>query len=482
MSHLNYIQRISLWDEAVMMPVGAGPSRSVAVATLNKLIQAQLTNKDIPDLIEQAKLENLTSEWDKANLALIEKKYIASKCITPELSAKFTQSILTSFQSWRLNRELNAWQDFLPALKNTFEISREIAEIKSQVLQMPVYDVLIDGFSPGLTQSRIDTVFGDLKEEILALRNQIIQKQSLEAKVALDLSLPIEKQHQLGLTIMHALNFNFNQGRLDVSDHPFCDGIPTDIRITTSYDEKNFISSLFGIVHEAGHALFEQGMPKEWIFQPVGQTRCKSLHESQSLLYEYEVGYSKAFIQYLARVLQNSNEASINIDADKIYQAITRVDTNLIRIKADEVSYPLHVMLRYEIEKALFSGEITIEDLPCAWDEKMREYFNISTSENYKDGVMQDMHWSWGYFGYFPSYTFGRLAASQFYSAFIRKTPEFHAETKVGNFSQLNEWLTREIYSFGSILSSDELLFKATGEPLNPHHFLSLIKSRYLTD
>lgn len=482
LSHLHYIQRIMMWDEAVIMPDGAGTYRAEAIATLNQLAQKSITSKKIPLLIEAAKNENLSSSWDIANLHWMEKKYISANCIPSKLTAKSTKAILAAFQSWRKSREQNNWHEFMPYLKKSFELVREIAERKSQILQLSPYEVLMDSFSPGLTEHKVDHVFSILKEHIPKLRKRIMEKQSNDAIIELTGSFSTEKQKELGLCLMHLLGFDFNHGRLDVSHHPFCDGIPTDIRITTHYDENNFLSSLFGVIHEAGHALYEQGMPKEWVFQPVGQTQSKALHESQSLLFEYEVCHSRAFLDYLSDKINQLFGANQALSIENLYKLITRVNTNLIRINADEVSYPLHVVLRYEIEKQLFQGEITIEDLPSVWNQQMLKYFNVSTEGNDKDGVMQDMHWAWGYFGYFPSYTFGQLMASQLYSTFSKNNRDFENQLKLGNFTLLHNWLQQNVYSYASSISSDELLLKVSGERLNPNYFIKRVESRYLAD
>ncbi len=299
LSHLHYIQRILMWDEAVMMPEGSGLYRAESVATLNQIMQKSIISKQISSLIELAKKENLSSPWDRANLTWMEKKYIVTNCIPSKLTVESTKALLAAFQAWRKYRDQNNWHDFVPYLKKSFHLVHEIAKRKSQVLQLSPYEVLMDDFSPGLTQKRVDEVFSVLKNQIPILRKRIMEKQQNESIVEFANSFPVEKQKELGLFLMRAMHFDFHHGRLDVSHHPFCDGVPADIRITTRYDENNFLGSLFGVIHESGHALYEQGMPKEWMFQPVGQTQSKALHESQSLLFEYEVCHSRAFFEFL---------------------------------------------------------------------------------------------------------------------------------------------------------------------------------------
>ncbi len=481
LSHLHYVQRILMWDEAVMMPEGSGSYRAESVATLNQVMQKSIQSKEVRFLIEAAKQENLVSLWDKANLALMEKKYNLANCISSKLTTESTKALLTAFQAWRKYREQNNWKDFMPHLKKSFQFFYEIAERKSQILQLSPYETLMDSFSPGLTQSKVDQIFLTLKEQIPSLRKRIMERQSNDSILELVGSFPVEKQQELGLFLMRAVGFDFNHGRLDVSHHPFCDGVPLDIRITTRYDENDFLDSLFGVIHESGHALYEQGMPKEWVSQPVGQTQSKALHESQSLLFEYEVSHSRPFFEFLEEKIKQLFGENQSLTSENLYKLTSRVETNLIRVASDEVNYPLHVILRYEIEKQLFEKNIEIEDLPHIWNEQMLKYFNISTEGNFKDGVMQDMHWSWGYFGYFPSYTFGQLMAAQLYAAFLKENNDFENQLRVGDFAALHKWLQKNVYSYGSSISSEELLLKVTGESLNPNYFIKRVESRYLS-
>lgn len=478
--NLHYIKRILMWDEAVLMPEGAGEYRAESVAMLNQLMQKSITSKKVLGLIEAAKNENLSSPWDVANLEWMEKKYISYHCIPSKLNANSIKLKLAAFQAWRTYREQNNWLDFMPYLKKSFKSLLEIAERKSQVFCLSPYEVMMDSFSPGLTQGKVDETFSILKERIPGLRKQIIEKQKNERVMELDGQFPIDKQAELARFMLKTMGFDFNHGRFDVSHHPFCDGIPSDVRITTHYDENIFLRSIYGVIHECGHAIYEQGMPKDWMSQPVGQTQCKALHESQSLLLEYEVCHSRAFLNGIEKHIHQAFGSKPSLSVDNLYGLITRVKTNLIRINADEVSYPLHVILCYEIEKQLFQGEITIEDLPEIWNEMMLKYFDVSTKGNYKDGVMQDMHWSWGYFGYFPSYTFGQLMASQLYSAFCKENTDFESQLKTGDFSALHKWLQKNVYSYASSVTTEQLILKITGEALNPEYFINKVQSRYL--
>ncbi len=480
LSQLHYTQRIMQWDEAVMMPEGAAETRAQAMATLSGLTQKMLVNKKNQTLIAAAKQEQGLSAWDSANLAWMEHKYTVAACIPVKLTEKLTTASMNCEQAWRKMRAQNNWKQFLPHFNKVFKLVKETTKRRADVLQLSPYDALLDQYAPGFNQKKIDAIFADLKQTMPALVQQAKNKQSKE-QVALPAGpFAMELQKELGLTVMHALQFDFNQGRLDVSHHPFCSGGPTDVRMTTRYQKDDFHSALLGICHETGHALYEQGLPREWIDQPVGVVDSMAMHESQSLLIEMQLCRSPEFYHYLLPEVKNKFGEQEAFTADNLYQLAIRVKPNLIRVEADEVTYPLHIILRYELEKALFNDEITLKDLPTRWDELMRSYLGLSTKGNDKDGVMQDVHWPSGAFGYFPAYTLGRLMAAQFFATFLRQNPQFFAEAAKGNFSGLVNWLHKNIHSQASVLPTEDLLKKVTGESLNSKYFLDHIKQRYL--
>lgn len=480
LSHLQYIQRIMHWDEAVMMPEGAGAARASALATLSRTSQKMLISKKTKALIDQAKEQSGLSSWDSANLMWMEKKYINAADIPLKLTEQSSQAATICEQAWRQLRAQNNWHGFLPYLKKSFQLSKEIADRRSQSLQMDPYDVLIDDYAPGFNQKNIDDIFSGLKQTLPSLAQKIVEKQAAESSIVPQGPFSIEKQKLLGLSVMKALQFDFDHGRLDVSHHPFCSGGPMDIRMTTRYSEHEFLSSLLGICHETGHALYEQGLPLEWIDQPVGHVDSMAMHESQSLLIEMQVCRSKPFLEYLLPLIQGEFGQQAAFSVDNLYKEITKVRPNLIRVNADEVTYPLHVILRYEIEKGLFNGEIAIEDLPQCWDEMMKKYLGLSTKGNDKDGVMQDVHWPSGAFGYFPAYTLGRLIAAQFFASFSSKHPDFRENIKAGNFVPLRAWLKDNIHSYASSLSTNDLLLKVTGKSLDSAYFIEHIKTAFM--
>lgn len=468
------------WDEASMMPAGGGKARAEALATLSAVQHDWLTHKKVGDLIKQAKeIDHLTT-WQQRNLYWMEKEYLQATCIPVHLVEEFTNESLICGQAWRELRANNDWKSFKPYLEKLFQKIKTIAEIKSQTFNKSPLDVLIDEYSPDLDCKTITPIFNLLKHELPKLIPQIIEKQKDRQIKAITGDFPVEKQKQLGMEIMARLGFDFNHGRLDVSHHPFCGGISSDVRITTRYKEHEFLSSLMAITHETGHALYEQGLPTEWSIQPVGHSLGMAVHESQSLFIEMQICRSLEYIHFLVPIAQKYFKDVANITEENIIYHDTKVEPGLIRVDADEVTYPLHVILRYEIEQQLFASEITIADLPEVWDSYMQKYLGLSTKGDDKNGVMQDVHWPSGIFGYFPAYTFGALIAAQLFSAVKKSLPDLKEQLKQGDFKSLLHWLRTHIHEKGRLLPYQELLRQATGEELNADFYFAHIKERYL--
>lgn len=479
LSDLGHLQAITSWDEAVMMPPGGGASRANALATLAKLMHEIRTSEAIKNNIIQAKQEQLSDDWQKQNLALIEKNFKRAICVPAELVEKVTAAQNTSQQAWRTLREANDWETFKPYLKNTFSLVREVAEYKGQALGCDPYDAFIDECSPGFNQSIIDPIFSQLKVELPGKIQEIRDRQNSDAVSLPQGPFAVEQQRALGLELMGALGFDFNHGRLDVSHHPFCGGVPDDVRMTTRYNTNDFVTAAMGICHETGHARYEQGLPMHWRDQPVGKALGMAVHESQSLLIEMYACRSEAFMEFLAPLVQKYFGKQASFSAENLYKLYTRVNPGFIRVDADEVTYPLHVILRYELEQQLFNGDLSIDDLPEAWDQKMRQYFNLSTGTDYRNGVMQDVHWPAGIFGYFPAYTLGSLLAAQLFSAVNKEHPELSQQIAAGNFSDLFAWLQQHIHQRGSSVDVSTLIKDATGSTLSASFFLKHIEKRY---
>jgi carboxypeptidase Taq len=314
--------------------------------------------------------------------------------------------------------------------------------------------------------------------------NAIIERQSAAPSLLpLGENFDVGAQRSLGLKVMEHMGFDFDHGRLDTSHHPFCGGVPEDVRLTTRYDPKDFLTSLFAVIHETGHAMYEQGRPSAWLSQPVSEALSMGTHESQSLLMEMQACRSREFIAFVAPLMRNAFRATLDDPAwsdDNLYGHVTAVKKGFIRVDADEATYPLHVILRYELERALLEGTLEVEDLPAAWNEKMTDYLGLSTEGNFENGVMQDVHWPAGLIGYFPTYTLGAMMAAQLFAAAKRSNVELPQQLKGGDFSGLLKWLRTHVHGLGSSVSVDQLLEAATGDALTPDAFLNHLRTRYL--
>jgi carboxypeptidase Taq len=328
--------------------------------------------------------------------------------------------------------------------------------------------------------AHLDRMFADLKRWLPELIARIREKQRGETVLEPKGPFPIERQRALNLALMKKLGFDFDAGRLDESPHPFSGGVPEDVRLTTRYSEDDFTRSLYATIHETGHARYEQNLPRDWLGQPIGRARSFGIHESQSLAFEMQLGRTRSFVGLLAPLLAAHFGAQPAFDPDNLHRLFTRVKPGYIRVAADEATYPLHVILRYEIERPLVEGEIECEDIPALWDEKMQSMIGLDTRGNYKDGCMQDVHWSEGLIGYFPSYTLGALYAAQWFAAIRRNVPDLDRRIAAGDLEPVFDWIRANIWSQGSRWETEEFARRASGETLNPLHFRNHLEARYL--
>ncbi|MGB3599757.1 MAG: carboxypeptidase M32, partial [Marinomonas sp.] len=383
--------------------------------------------------------------------------------------------------AWRTQRQENDWAGFEKNWKEVVALSREEAQIRGDALGVTPYDAMLDKFEPGTSSASLDVLFSEVKLWLPELIEKALVKQRSETIIMPTGRFSTASQKALGLEVMKLLQFDFTRGRLDESVHPFCGGVPSDVRITTRYDEEDFVQALMGIVHETGHARYEQGLPNAFAGLPVGEARSMGIHESQSLFFEMQIGRSQPFISHLSRLSADAFNAHQDpVFAEENLQKIyTRVEKGFIRVDADELTYPAHVILRYEIERDLINGVIEHTDVPALWDEKMKASLGLSTKDNDKNGCMQDIHWTDGAFGYFPSYTLGAMYAAQ-YKATMTNIVDFDAAIQSGDLSPIFQWLSDNIWSQASLHTTDELVKRATGETLNAAHFRKHLEGRYL--
>ena len=479
---LQHVYAITSWDEAAMMPTGGGEARGKALATLGVMIHELTVDEAIGDWMDACSNLDL-DEWQQANLREIRREYDNATCLPSELVRASSLASSNCEQAWRNARQANDWATVKPLLEEVVARARDSATIRSEHSGLSRYDAMLETFEPGMRSEMVDQLFAGLKDFLPDFVDEVLAAQSSNPTLPPGDHFPIEQQRDLGLRVMKVLGFDFDHGRLDVSHHPFCGGVKEDVRITTRYTTENFFESLMGVIHETGHAMYEQGRPKGWDGQPVGVARSSGVHESQSLMMEMQAGRSREFVGFLALIMREVFGASDDDpawSADNLHRLCARVERGLIRVDADEVTYPLHVILRYEIEKSLIEGEVEVADIPELWDRKMMTCLKRDTRGDYRDGCLQDVHWHAGLFGYFPTYTLGAMMAAQQFAAAKREMPDLAEQLGQGDVHGLLGWVRRNIHQQGSRFTVSDLLTHATGEDLNEQYFVDHLKARYL--
>lgn len=479
LSRFGHLSAIAGWDMQTMMPPQGGQARSEALAELSVLQHQILTATQVGQWLAQARQERL-NDLELANLREMQRAYDNAVLVPESLVEAKSLAGARCEHAWRIQRKANDWQGFAENLRDVVKLSRQEAQIRAEAAGTSRYDALLNLFEPGMNTAALDAIFGDLKQWLPNLLQQVVEKQKSEPCQLPQGPFDLEAQRKLSLSVMQLLGFNFDGGRVDVSVHPFCGGVPQDVRITTRYNEKEFTTALMGIVHETGHARYEQNLPREWLGQPVALARSTAIHESQSLLFEMQLARSETFLKILRPLVVAQFGDQPALSESNFIRLHQRVRPGLIRVDADEVSYPAHVMLRYEIEQALIEGDIEVDDIPALWNDKMQSYLGIDTTGNYRDGGMQDIHWTDGAFGYFPTYTLGAMYAAQLFQYANNAIPSLQDEISRGDLTALFQWLQQNIWQHGSRFTTDALITNATGETLNPRYFRQHLENRYL--
>lgn len=482
LTHLGNIANIAHWDSATMLGSGSAANRQKEMATFSSVIHEMATSNEMGDLINcsLAEFDHL-NDWQRSNLASAKKSYDSQTCLTADIQHEHSIASSECEFTWRTARKENDFKKLEPYLDRVFDSVRRVAGLKAEKLKKSPLDVLVDTFDPDRTSAEVKMVFDSLKAELPDLINKIMDKQKSEEVISLSKKIDENTQKAIGLKLMEQMEFNFDCGRLDKSVHPFCIGSNDDVRITTRYNENYFLSSLFGVVHETGHALYQQNLPAKYRNQPVGGPKGMSFHESQSLIMENQVGTSRSFMEYLAKMLQDEFSFSgPEYSADNLYKLVTRVKPSFIRVDADEATYPLHVILRFEIEEAIIEGNLRAFELPELWNSKMQEYLGIVPDSD-ADGCMQDLHWPSGYLGYFPSYTNGAIIASMLMKKAKETNSSIDAEIAKGSFNSLNQYLTENLRGYGYSKNSADLLEASTGHNMiQPTIFTDYLRAKYL--
>lgn len=474
-------QSILHWDMSAMMPSGGAAARAEQLATLATISHAMITDTAIPDLLDAAEADVHLDAWQQANLAEMRRAWVHSACVDADLVEALSRACSACETTWRSARAAADFKAVLPELQEVLNLTRQMATAKSEKLGVGAYDALLDQYEPDGRAAAIDPVFADLKAFLPDFLDDVLATQAAGPAIELPQGpFPTASQRAVGETFMRALGFDFDHGRLDVSLHPFCGGTHDDVRLTTRYDEADFTSALMGVLHETGHALYEQGLPASWRGQPVGNDRGMSVHESQSLLIEMQACRSPEFLQYAQPLLlQAFGGTGPAWSVDNLTRLYTKVERGFIRVDADEVTYPAHVILRFELEQAAIVGDLQLQDLPGAWNDGLEAILGIRPPSD-REGCLQDIHWYDGAWGYFPTYTLGAMTAAQLFATAKRDNPAILPGIAKGDFAPLLAWLRTNVHEKGCLLSTPDLLTAATGEPLNAQYFKAHLKARYL--
>ncbi|HEY4136070.1 MAG TPA: carboxypeptidase M32 [Alphaproteobacteria bacterium] len=472
------------WDMAAMMPSGGAETRADQLATLKVMAHELLSDSSTGDLLDGAEHDwaDALDPWQRANLKEMRRSQRSATALPADLVSALSLSASRCEQMWRQARAESDFNMVLPLMKEQLKLVREQAKILGAALKLSPYDALLDGYEPDGRSAEIDPVFDDLAAFLPEFIGKALEHQASKPEpLKLKGPFSVEAQRQLGLKLMGIVGFDFNHGRLDTSAHPFCGGVPEDVRITTRYDKADFMRSLMGVLHETGHALYEQGLPSRWRGQPVGYARGMSTHESQSLLMEMQACRTKEFITFAAPLIREAfNKNGPEWEPDNLHRLYTRVERGFIRVDADETTYPAHVILRYRLEKAMIAGDLEPIDLPGAWNAGMQKLLGVLPPDD-AHGCLQDIHWYDGAWGYFPTYTLGAMTAAQLFAAAEEAVPNLRDELSRGEFGNMVGWLRSHVHGRASSISAREILVQATGKPLDAGVFKAHLERRYLS-
>lgn len=486
MSHIREVETIGQiqgllgWDQEVMMPPKAGPLRAEQLAWLSKTSHSLMTDPAMGSALSAAEAEGPQDEVAAGNLRLMRDAYDKATKKPAEFVERFARHKSRALVSWTEAREKNDFSIFRDDLAEMIELSRELAGYLGY--EENPYDALLDIYESGLTVAKVDPLFAGLREALVPLIAAVGTCDSPDMSWVEDNQWPEDSQAMLSQSVAEALGFDFKAGRRDKSTHPFCGGAnPDDVRWTTRYDLKDPFGSLYGSMHETGHGLYEQGRPRDLDFQPAGHADGLGVHESQSRLWENQVGRSLAFSEWALPLWKEYfPEQTSKISSEDLWRSVNLVEPSLIRVEADEATYNLHIMIRYEIEKQLINGNLEVDDLPDAWDDMYEQFLGIR-APNRSLGVLQDIHWSMGAFGYFPTYTLGNLYSAQLLAAArndLENEESLEDMWRRGEFNPLLEWMRTNVHSRGSIISPSELIEESTGLPPSPEPFIIYLRSK----
>jgi carboxypeptidase Taq len=469
------------WDQQTKMPPGGAPARAEAVGTLATIGHSMLVSAETGELLAGAATEVQDQPYDGDEASLVrvaQRDFDLQTKLPTELVSEIRRHAALSHEVWARAREENDFAAFAPSLEKTLELGRRVAECLGY--EDHPYDALLDEYEPGMKTGQVRTIFDELKTGLIPLVHAIAEHSDRVDYAILHQSFDEAAQESFGVMIAQCLGYDFSRGRLDRAVHPFAISFSVnDVRITTRYENDFLSPALFGTMHEAGHAMYEQGVSQSLEGTPLASGTSLGVHESQSRMWENVIGRSRPFWQHFYPQLQQTFPSQLaETSLDTFYGAINRVYPSLIRVEADEVTYNLHIMLRFEVELALLDGSLAVADAPAAWNEKMQSYLGLTPPSDTL-GILQDVHWSGGMLGYFPTYTLGNILSVALYEAALTAHPAIAQEVEAGEFGTLRAWLTEQVYRHGRKFEPNELVQRATGAPLQSTSYLHYLNDKF---
>ncbi|MBL7734954.1 MAG: carboxypeptidase M32 [Chitinophagaceae bacterium] len=474
---IRYASAVLQWDQETYLPPKGAPIRGQQISTLSETAHQLFTAEELGVLLQELKTRGDLTDKEKKNIALSWEDYERQKKIPSAFVRELSETVNKSFHSWILARKKNSFAQFSPELARLVALKKQEAEYLGYS-EHP-YNALLDEFDKGSTVNKLDKVFGDIRTPLKELLDKIMAKPQVDDSF-LHQHFPKDKQWAFGLDILRQLGYDMEAGRQDISEHPFTINFNSnDVRITTRIDEDDFSAMTWSCIHEAGHALYEQGLPDDEYGLPCGEAASLTIHESQSRLWENHVGRSEAFCVFQFPLLQQYfPEQFRGLSATDVYKGINKVQPSLIRTEADELTYHFHVMIRFDIEKALIEGSLQTADIPAFWNEHYARYLNVSVPDD-KRGCLQDIHWSHGSFGYFPTYSLGSFCAAQLFDAAQQSVPALENELDNGRYQPLLQWLRNNLHQHGRRYNSNELMVRITGREPGIDNFYNRLLDKY---